>query len=109
MDLDALIVHYRTLLVHLRALDARVLMLGLLTTDAALFPGSPERFALVNARLRELATAQGAEFFDWRTRFEQSPGRTGFLYRDGFHPNQDGARALATILREHFTESPRSG
>lgn len=109
MDLDALIAHYRTLLVHLRALDARVLMLGLLTTDGALFPGSPERFALVNVRLRELAIAQGAEFFDWRTRFEQSPGRPGFLYRDGFHPNQDGARALATILREHLSESSRSG
>ncbi len=73
MDAATLVSHYRTLVTYLRELNARVLMLGLLPVDGVLFPGSPERFATVNARLYELATSAGAEFFDWAARWSLLP------------------------------------
>ena len=95
MGADAVAGHLTTLL---RALNTRVIVLGLLPVDESRFPGSPAHFAAVNNKLREVASAEGAEFFDWGSGLE----RDGLFYRDGFHPNLAGARALAERLRSRL-------
>jgi GDSL-like Lipase/Acylhydrolase family len=102
IDLDQLASYQTELLRRLRALETRVLVLGLLPVDQARFPGSPEQFKAVNARLREIASAEGAEFFDWASLLAAKGTHSELFYRDSFHPNQTGARALAEILRERF-------
>lgn len=102
MDLDTLVEHYRTLLAHLEGLGARVVVLGLLPLDATRFPGSGERFQRVNTELRKLADSAGAEFVDWGSSIAREFNGKELFYRDGFHPNLAGARALAGILRERF-------
>jgi lysophospholipase L1-like esterase len=72
-----------------------VLVPGLLPVDDACFPHSSAYFAAVNAKLREVANAAGAEFLDWASLL---PATETYFYRDGFHPNETGARALAEIL-----------
>ena len=102
MHLELLATHHAELLKRLRALGTRILVLGLLPVDQARFPSSPEHFKAVNARFQEIATAGGAEFFDWASLLA-TKGRHGDLfYRDSFHPNAAGAAALAMILRERF-------
>jgi hypothetical protein len=98
MDPDAIAAHLATLVRRLRELKTHVLVLGLLPVDESRFPGSPAHFASVNAKLGEVAAAEGAEFFDWGSSLE----RDGLFYRDGFHPNLAGARALADILRSRI-------
>jgi lysophospholipase L1-like esterase len=98
MDLELLSSHLNTLLQRLRALNTRVLVLGLLGVDSARFPGSPEYFKSVNERLEEIAIAGGAEFFDWALALESKAARDTLFYRDSFHPNLAGASALAEIL-----------
>jgi lysophospholipase L1-like esterase len=88
-----------TLLHALLALKTRVVILGLLPVDESRFPGSPAQFELVNARLNEIANAEGAEFFDWGSALKARMTGEQFFYRDGFHPNLTGAIALAEILR----------
>lgn len=102
MDLDQLASYQTELLRRLRAQGTRVLVLGLLPVDEARFPGSPEQFKAVNARLGEIASAEGAEFFDWASLLAARGTHSEFFYRDTFHPNEAGARALAEILRERF-------
>jgi hypothetical protein len=93
MDCETIAEHLTTLL---RRLNTRVLILGLLPLDEARFPGSPAHFKAVNAKLEEIANAERAEFFDWGSRLG---AQRDLFYRDGFHPNLAGARALAEILR----------
>jgi len=99
LDLEQLASHQTELLRRLRALGARVLVLGLLPVDQTCFPGSAEHFKSVNARLKQIATAEGTEFFDWAS----SLNGGDLFYRDGFHPNAAGAEALARILRERLS------
>ena len=68
--------------------------------DQTRFPGSPEHFKLVNARLKQIADAEGVEYFDWSS----SLNGTQLFYRDGFHPNEAGAATLATLLRERVLD-----
>ena len=103
IDPDLLATHQAELLKQLRALGTRVLVLALLPVDQARFPGSREQFKAVNARLQEIAGAEGAEFFDWASRLNSAE----LFYRDGFHPNASGAAALATILRERLCSKPQ--
>jgi hypothetical protein len=98
MDLEKLTSHQTELLRRLRELDARVVVLGLLPVDQARFPESPEYFRLVNARLKEIAQAEEAEFFDWGSLLPANGCRGDLFYRDSFHPNAAGAAALARIL-----------
>ncbi|HKR21507.1 MAG TPA: SGNH/GDSL hydrolase family protein [Pyrinomonadaceae bacterium] len=100
MDQDAFADHLTTLVRRLRELNTRVLLLGLLSVDEERFPGSPAHFESVNARLRDIANAKGAEFFDWAA--ELKGARNSFFYRDSFHPNLAGATALAEILRSRL-------
>ena len=100
MDLESFVSHYEQLINHLHKLDSRVLMLGLLPVGAY-FPDSAAHFARVNKRLEDLATTCGVDFYDWA-----SPLRTnGFeklFFRDTFHPNAEGAKELAQILKTHL-------
>jgi lysophospholipase L1-like esterase len=102
MDVDLLSAHHATLLRSLRELGTGVVVLGLLPVSEDRFPGSPEYFQTVNAKLREGAAAEGAEFFDWAAQLAERGPHDELFYRDGFHPNADGARALAEILQTHL-------
>ena len=102
MEADVLVSHQATLLKELRALGARVLVLGLLPVAETRFPGSPDHFKSVNARLKAVAEAEGAEFFDWAAPLAHQGRHEDLFYRDSFHPNAAGARALAEILQTHL-------
>lgn len=102
IDLAQLALYQTELLRRLRALGTRVLVLGLLPVEHARFPGSPDHFKAVNARLREVANAEGVEFFDWALLLAARGTHSELFYRDSFHPNEAGARVLAEILRERF-------
>jgi len=98
IDLERFASSQIELLKRLRALETRVLVLGLLPVDEARFPGSLEHFKRVNARLKQIADAEGVEFFDWAS----SLNAGDLFYRDGFHPNVVGATTLAGLLRERI-------
>jgi len=97
MELEKFVQYQGELLRQLRAIGARVLVLGLLPVDETCFPESRAYFATVNEKLREVANAAGAEFFDWALSL---PAHEELFYRDGLHPSERGARALAEILRQ---------
>lgn len=101
IDLDTLALYQTKLIKQLRSLGARVLVLGLLPVDENRFPGSAQYFKSVTARLKQIAEIEGVEFLDWAS---QLNGDTLF-YRDGFHPNEAGAVALAKILRERLCKA----
>lgn len=100
MELEKFAQLQNELLQKLRALGARVLVLGLLPPDNACFPNSPAYFESVNAKLKEVANAAGVEFFDWGSLLSAKGTHAELFYRDTFHPNEAGARALAEILRQ---------
>jgi hypothetical protein len=100
IDLEQFASYQTELLKRLRTLDTRVLVLGLLPVDEARFPGSREQFKTMNARLKQIADAEGVEFFDWASSLNGGE----LFYRDGFHPNAAGAGALAGILREQILQ-----
>ena len=98
IDLEKFSSYQTELLKRLQELGTRVIVLGLLPVDETRFPGSREHFKTVNARLKQIAEAEGAEFVDWAS----SLNGGNLFYRDGFHPNATGADALARILREQI-------
>lgn len=98
IDLEKFASYQTELLKRLRALGTRVIVLGLLPVDETRFPGSREHFGVVNARLKQIAEAEGVEFVDWASSLNSG----NLFYRDGFHPNATGADALARILREQI-------
>ena len=99
METDVLVAHVASLLKELRTMSARVLVLGLLPVGEQRFPGSPEHFKSVNAKLRTVAEGESAEFFDWGGLLAERGRHEDLFYRDTFHPNAAGARALAEILQ----------
>jgi lysophospholipase L1-like esterase len=98
IDVEQFASYQAELLKQLRALGTRVLVLGLLPVDQTRFPGSSEHFKMVNARIKQIADAEGVEFFDWGSALNGDE----LFYRDGFHPNAAGADALARILRSRL-------
>ena len=98
IDIERFASYQTELLKRLRALGTRVLVLGLLPVDEVRFPGSREQFKTVNARLKQIADAEGVEFVDWAS----SLNGGDLFYRDGFHPNATGAATLARLLREQI-------
>lgn len=102
LDAEPLLVHLTTLLHRLRELKTRVLILGLLPVEESRFPGSPASFESVNAKLKQIASIEGVDFFDWGAELKSKATHDELFYRDGFHPNLAGARALAEILRSHL-------
>ena len=94
--------HLTTLLHRLRELKTRVLILGLLPVAESRFPGSPALFESVNAKLKQIASSEGVDFFDWGAELKSKATLDELFYRDGFHPNLAGARALAEILRSRL-------
>jgi lysophospholipase L1-like esterase len=102
IELEVFAFYQTQLIQKLRALESHVMILGLLPVGQSHFPGSAEHFKTVNARLQEIAKVEGAEFFDWASLLAAKGTQSELFYRDSFHPNQAGARALAEILRERF-------
>lgn len=98
IDLEKFTSYQTELLKRLQELGTRVIVLGLLPVDETRFPGSLEHFKSVNARLKQIADAEGVEFVDWAL----SLNGGDLFYRDGFHPNAAGADALARILRQQI-------
>lgn len=98
IDLDTLASYQTKLIQQLGPLATRVVVLGLLPVDEDRFPGSAEYFKAVNARLQRIAETEGGEFIDWASQLNGG----ALFYRDGFHPNEAGAVALAKILRERL-------
>ena len=98
IDLDAFASYQTELIKQLQSLATRVVVLGLLPVGEDRFPGSAEHFISVNTRLQQVAEAEGVEFFDWAAQLDGN----ALFYRDGFHPNEAGAVALAKILRERL-------
>ena len=101
-DLETFAAHLSALLRRLRELNTRVLILGLLPVDETRFPGSPAYFETVNAKLKQTATDEGVEFFDWGAELKSRAPHDELFYRDGFHPNLAGATTLADILRSRL-------
>ncbi len=108
IDLQQFATYQTDLIRRLRDLETRVLVLGLLPVDEDRFPGSPEYFKAVNARLEQIAITEGAQFFDWSAPLSTKGAHADLFYRDSFHPNAAGARALAQILRERLCRELRS-
>lgn len=102
LELEKLVARVGELIDELRALETRVVVLGLLPLSESRFPGSPEHFKTVNRRLGEVASEQGVEFLDWASLLPANVAREDLFYRDSFHPNAAGAAALATILRDYL-------
>jgi lysophospholipase L1-like esterase len=98
MELEKFAELERELLQQLRSLAPRVLVMGLLPVTDTCFPRSPAYFKSVNAKLKEIADAAGAEFCDWGSLLSGRGTHGELFYRDSFHPNEVGARALAEIL-----------
>lgn len=105
IDAEPFAAHLTTLLQRLRELKTRVLVLGLLPVHESRFPGSSAYFESVNARLKQIAATEGVDFFDWGAELKTKSAQDEFFYRDGFHPNLAGARALAEILRTRLCPS----
>ena len=105
VELDAFADRYEELLSQLRSSAKQILMLGLLPVDEKMFPGSSDYFATVTKRLHELATRFDVNFLDWGAAVTSLERCSELFYRDGFHPNSDGARVLAEILRSHLLEA----
>ncbi len=101
IDLETLASCQTKLIKQLKSLATRVVVLGLLPVDEDRFPGSAEHFKSVNKRLQQIAEAEGVEFVDWASQLNGG----ALFYRDGFHPNEAGAVALATILRERLCKA----
>jgi GDSL-like Lipase/Acylhydrolase family len=95
MELEKFAELERELLQQLRAVASRVLVLGLLPIADTRFPSTPAYFKSVNTKLKEIADGAGAEFCDWGSLL---PDKRELFYRDSFHPNEAGARALAEIF-----------
>jgi len=98
MELEKLVEYQSELLQKLRVVSARVLVLGLLPVSETCFPNSPAYFESVNTKLKEVANAAGAEFLDWASLLPTKGTHAELFYRDSFHPNEAGARALSEIL-----------
>jgi GDSL-like Lipase/Acylhydrolase family len=103
MDPSVLIAHYENLLTQLRPLSSQILILGLLPPDSRRFPGSPENFAQVNRQLSALASRFEVEFLDWGQHLLSNRQHDEIFYLDGFHPNPNGNRILASILAEYLS------
>jgi len=105
VELDAFADRYEKLLSQLRSSAKQILVLGLLPVNEKMFPGSSDYFAIVTRRLRELAIRFDVNFLDWGAEVTSLEKHSELFYRDGFHPNNSGARVLAEILRSHLLEA----
>lgn len=102
LQLEVLVDYYVQLLAQLRKLETRIVVLGLLPIGEEQFPRSPAYFETVNLKIHEVAKDGGAEFCDWGFTLKAN-GHKKLFYRDSFHPNLDGAKELAQILRAHLS------
>ncbi len=97
--------HYRRLLDRLVPVRAKITSCGLLPVSSRTFPGSFERFVTINEMLRGLAEDVGVEYLDWGEESGIKEKGEEAFYRDGFHPNKEGAALLGKYLFGKFRET----
>lgn len=100
INIDTLLGIYQDLLTDIKRFKARVIVVGMLPVSATNFPKSDNQFQLLNNSLRTLAKEEGVEFLDWGRALESRTDKDSLYYRDGFHPNAEGARFLAREMFE---------
>jgi lysophospholipase L1-like esterase len=94
---------YAALLRDLRSATPSIYVIGLLPISTATFVGSQVKFRELNEDLKSLAKKAGVQFFDWG-RGLCMPSHEDLFFRDGFHPNEKGAKYLAMLLRDYMID-----
>jgi lysophospholipase L1-like esterase len=95
LDDNTFLAAYEQLLLRIQNSQAPVIVLALPAVDPTIFPGTAELIGRRNTGLRELAARYGADFLEWSPKINNT---AGFFCRDGFHPNEWGANAMAKQL-----------
>ena len=98
---DEFLGSFDALLRALAPVDARITVLALPPISGAVFPGSDEVMRRRNDSLRCLCAARQVEFLDWHAEIQRDFAQ--YFCRDGFHPNDSGARLMASILLRHVS------
>ena len=98
IEAATLIEIYRNLLRSLAGFNSRVIVAGMLPVDNRSFPGSDSHFLQLNNELRDLTQRENVEFLNWGEAVRREMRNDELFYRDGFHPNDKGARFLAGEL-----------
>ena len=108
IEADRVVQIYQELLGGVKRFKARIIIAGMLPVGDASFPASDAQFQLLNDELRALAEREGVEFLNWGAEVRRQMVAENFYYRDGFHPNAEGARFLAREIFAHlFNQAPR--
>ena len=89
------------LLGALAPIGARISVLALPPISSAVFPGSDDVMQRRNASLRALCATRRVDFIDWHA--EILRGFSTLFCRDGFHPNESGARLMASTLQKYVS------
>lgn len=97
----AILQGFRELIGALRRAGAQVAIVGLLPVDERTFPGSSAHFDALNSELRKLAAETGAQFVDWKEIGLPTADFEQHFYRDGFHPNKEGADRFGRLLADY--------
>ena len=97
---------YVCLLHELSRIGAWIALLGLPMVSAATFPGSEITFAARDTWVRGAARKGALKFIDWPIPISPQQ-RPDLFYRDGFHPNLNGAQAFAQHLLTKLSD-PKS-
>lgn len=98
LELPLFVDEFRKILSEFDYLCADVYVFGMLPISSEKFPCSSTRFDEVNAIIFKEANRLGATFLDWGVWLEHRQDFLDLFYRDGFHPNEKGARVLADFL-----------
>ena len=98
---DEFLRSFEALLRALAPIGARIIVLALPPISGAVFPGSDDVMQRRNASLCALCAARQVEFIDWHA--EILRGFPALFCRDGFHPNESGARLMASILQKYLS------
>ena len=81
-----------------RKICENVYVLGMLPINGQTFPSSDRSFRDINICLSKISTCLNVNFLDWGIELNSRHDRFDLFYRDGFHPNKDGAKILADFL-----------
>jgi lysophospholipase L1-like esterase len=104
---DAFLANYERLLQSLRRSGAKVCVLSLPPVSEKTFPGTMPLIEVRNSTLRALCARQGIDFLCWDVSLPV--GSDEHRCRDGFHPNEKGARAMADRLAQYLSAGSSQG
>jgi hypothetical protein len=93
---------YRELVGAIRATGGDVVIVGLLPVSDQTFPGSSTHFRAVNAEIRRLAGQLEVPYIDWEPMVAPHIDFNRYFYRDGFHPNGEGADYFGSLLYQRL-------